>query len=87
MVYPTTPEERQTHRQQVMRILEEEARINRTTPQALMGHDRTNWKVAVRDRVMWRARHETDASFPTIAAIFGYTHSAAIAAVKRYEKR
>lgn len=87
MVYPTTPEERQLYKEQVLRILEEEARIHRTTPQALMGHDRTNWKVAVRDRVMWRARTETDASFPIIAAVFGYTHTAAIAAVKRYEKR
>ena len=84
---PTTHAERVEQQHQIRKMVEEAAKALHTTPDALICHDRTSWKVSVRDEIMWRARRELKASYPTIAAVFRYNHTAVMAAVRRYEKR
>ena len=84
---PTTHAERVEQQHQIRKMVEEAAKALHTTPDALICHDRTSWKVTVRDEIMWRARRELKASYPTIAAVFRYNHTAIMAAVRRYEKR
>ena len=84
---PTTHAERVEQQHQIRKMVEEAAKALHTTPDALICHDRTSWKVTVRDEIMWRARRELKASYPTIAAVFRYNHTAVMAAVRRYEKR
>lgn len=84
---PTIHAERMEQQRQIRKMIEEAAKALHTTPEALICHDRTSWKVTVRDEIMWRARRELKASYPTIAGVFRYNHTAVMAAVRRYERR
>ena len=84
---PTTPEERKEQRLRIWEIMKEEAELCRTTPEMLASHNRAAWIVALRERVMWRARHEVRASYPLIGEMLRRTHGAVIMGIRRYEKR
>ena len=71
----------------IMRIIEEEAKANGTTVGVLINHDRMMWRCAIRQRIMWRARTELKASYPTIARVMRRTHPAVMRAVKTYAER
>jgi chromosomal replication initiation ATPase DnaA len=71
----------------IMKIIEEEAKAHGTTAGMIIAHDRTAWRCAIRQRVMWRARKELKASYPTIGRVMRRTHPAVMRAVKNYEER
>ena len=72
---------------QIMKILEEEAAAHQTTVGVLIGHDRSAWRTAARQRVMWRARTELKAPYHVIGKMLHRNHATIIHGIRKYEER
>jgi chromosomal replication initiation ATPase DnaA len=71
----------------IHQIMRQEARAAGLTYEDLVSYDASQRVSHVRQRAMWRARHETNKSFKQIGLAFKRDHTTVITGIKNHEKR